>query len=64
MTDGRKKWIWAALAVGIILLGAVAAGVVYWNSMLDLIGDAEETVPPLSREEEDKYFHAFLRVGD
>lgn len=40
------------VAAAIIVTAAIAA-VVYWNSMLDLIGDAEDTVPTLSQEEEE-----------
>lgn len=40
------------MTVIVVLLAAVTGCVVYWNNMLDLIGDAEETVAALSKDEE------------
>lgn len=54
MSDKSKiimKWILVGLAIALVT--AVVAGVLYWNRMLNLLGDAEETVPTLSQEEEE-----------
>ena len=53
MDKGRRKiWGWILWGLVLVLAAAVIGGVVYWNSMLDLITDAEETVAALSQEEE------------
>lgn len=40
------------IALSVLAAGAVIGAVVYWNSMLNLLGDPEQTVPTLSQEEE------------
>lgn len=53
MGNKRKKvLLWAVVSVMVLLLAVLVGGIVYWNSMLDLITDAGETVPVLSKEEE------------
>lgn len=54
-TNGRKKKIilGIVLAVVTVLAAALITAAVYWNSMLNMIGDAEETVETLSQEEID-----------
>ncbi len=47
-----KKLVFPVLAVMLLLLGAaLAAAAYFWNSMLNRIGDAEETIATLSQEE-------------
>lgn len=48
----KKILIGCALALIILIAAAAIAGVLYWNRMLNLLGDAEQTVPTLSQEEE------------
>lgn len=50
----KKKVIWIVLiSLAILLLVGILAVVIYWNSMLNLLGDPQETVPTLSQEEAD-----------
>lgn len=50
----KKKIVWIVLAVlAVLILAAIIAAVIYWNSMLNLLGSAQETVPTLSQEEID-----------
>ena len=53
--NGQKKKIVRIMLVILALLiaAAVIGAVIYWNSMLNLVGDAQETVPTLSQEELD-----------
>ena len=53
--DGKRKRTLKILLIVLpaLLVTAIAAGVIYWNSMLNLLGDAKETVPTLSQEELD-----------
>ena len=44
------KWVLVVL-VAVLVIGGIA-GVLYWNRMLNLLGDANQTVPTLSPEEE------------
>lgn len=54
MDSGKKKIVAAVLIVAAVVLAVVVGGaVIYWNNMLDLVGDAQETVPTLSQEEID-----------
>lgn len=54
MTGKYKKCIkWCLLLLVAVLIAAAVAGVLYWNRMLNLMGDAEQTVPTLSQEEEE-----------
>lgn len=46
----RLKWLLAAFAA--VLTVGIISGALYWNHMLNLLGDAEQTVPTLSQEEE------------
>lgn len=48
----RKVIKWVLLIFALIIVAALVAGVFYWNRMLNLLGDAEQTVPTLSQEEE------------
>ena len=48
---GRKKKIWIALGVlAALVLAAVIGGMIYWNHMLSLMGNPQDTVPTLSQE--------------
>ena len=49
----KKKLLLAAAMVLVFLAGVLIGGAVYWNHMLDQIGDADETVPTLSQQELD-----------
>ena len=54
--DGKSqnKMKWILISLGILVAVAVLGGILYWNHMLNLLGDAEEqTVPTLSQEEEE-----------
>lgn len=53
--DGRKKKILltALLVLAVLVIVGIVAAILYWNSMLNLIGDAKDTVPTLSQEEID-----------
>ena len=44
------KWSLITL-VGLVVVALIAGGL-YWNHLLNLLGDAEQTVPTLSYEEE------------
>ena len=44
------KWVLVALVV--LVSAAIIAGCLYWNHMLNLLGDPEAEVPTLSDEEE------------
>lgn len=48
----RKIVKWIVIAFVIIIGIALVAGAFYWNRMLNLLGDADQTVPTLSQEEE------------
>jgi len=48
----RKIIKWCVISLAVLLLVGLAAGVLYWNRMLNMLGDAEATVPTLSQEEE------------
>ncbi len=52
--DGRSKKVmkWLLMILLIVVAVGVIAGAIYWNSMLNMLGDAEQTVPTLSQEEE------------
>lgn len=51
---GKKKTVRIILIVlAALIVAGIAAAVIYWNSMLDLVGDAKQTVPTLSQEEID-----------
>jgi len=52
--DRKYSKLIKRIIIILTLLLAVAAvvGISYWNRMLDLMGDAEQTVPTLSQEEE------------
>lgn len=51
--NGKKKiWVFLA-AIAVLLIAVIAGGLIYWNNMLDLVGDAQQTVPTLSQEEID-----------
>lgn len=53
MSAKSKKILKICLAVLLaVTILAVAGGILYWNRMLDLLGDADQTVPTLSQEEE------------
>lgn len=54
MTD-RKGWKivkWILVVLAALLLVAGIAGGIYWNRMLNLLGDPQQTVPTMSQEEE------------
>ena len=55
MSDKSKKILKRSLtAVAVLAAAALVAGLLYWNHMLNLLGNAEEqTVPTLSQEEEE-----------
>ena len=55
MKKNWKKSVWIAVGVLLaLLLAAVIGASIYWNHMLNLLGDASEhTVPTLSQEELD-----------
>ena len=48
----RKMLKWGLIALAALVVLAAVAGMIYWNRMLNLLGDADETVPTLSYEEE------------
>lgn len=50
---GKKRLRTALFVLAAIVMAAAIAAVISWNSMLNLIGDAEETVETLSQEELD-----------
>ena len=53
MEEKTKKIVrWVLLSLGVVVAVAAVAGVLYWNRMLNMLGDAEQTVPTLSQEEE------------
>lgn len=54
MSGKSKKQILQYTLYGIagVLAVAIIAGILYWNHMLNLLGDADQTVPTLSYEEE------------
>ena len=43
---------WVLISLVILATAALLAGILYWNRMLNLLGDADQTVPTLSHEEE------------
>lgn len=51
---GKKKVILTVLIVlAVLIIAGIIAAAVYWNSMLNLLGDPKDTVPTLSQEEVD-----------
>lgn len=53
MSEKSKKILkFSLLGMIALVVVAVVAGGLYWNHMLNLLGDAEQTVPTLSYEEE------------
>ncbi len=54
MSDKARKILkWSLVSIAVLVVVALAAGGLYWNRMLNLLGDAaEQTVPTLSYEEE------------
>lgn len=53
MSEKAKKVLkWGLIALAALVVIAVIAGGLYWNRMLNLLGDADQTVPTLSYEEE------------
>ena len=53
MSEKSKKILkWILLCIVLLLVVALAAAGLYWNRMLNLLGDADQTVPTLSYEEE------------
>ena len=53
MSEKTKKFLkYTLIFLGGLVAVAAIAGSLYWNRMLNLLGDAEETVPTLSYEEE------------
>ena len=53
MSDKTKKILkWSLISVAVLVVVALIAGGLYWNRMLNLLGDAEAEVPTLSYEEE------------
>ena len=49
----KKCMKWLLIALVIVLAAALLAGIFYWNRMLNLLGNADQTVPTLSHEEEE-----------
>lgn len=49
--NGHKWLKRILLALGLVVLIGGIGGILYWNSMLNLLGDPEQTVPTLSQEE-------------
>lgn len=53
MSDKTKKILkWSIITLTVLVAAAAVAGGLYWNRMLNLLGDAEAEVPTLSYEEE------------
>ena len=53
MSNKAKKVLkWSLISVAVLTAVALIAGGLYWNRMLNLLGDAEAEVPTLSYEEE------------
>ena len=48
----RKILKWGLISLAMLVVVALVAGILYWNRMLNLLGDADATVPTLSYEEE------------
>ena len=48
----RKILKWSLISLVGLVVVALIAGALYWNRMLNLLGDADQTVPTLSYEEE------------
>ncbi len=48
----RKILKWSLIGILAMVVAALLAGILYWNRMLNLLGDADQTVPTLSYEEE------------
>ena len=48
----RKILTISLITVGVLVAAVLLAGSLYWNHMLDLLGDPNQTVPTLSLEEE------------
>lgn len=53
MNNRRRKMLFWIVLPMILLLGIITAAIIYWNSMLNLVTDAEKTVQTLSQEEEE-----------
>lgn len=49
---------WSLITLLVLVLSAACAGGLYWNHMLNLLGDASSTVPTLSYEEEQALLNA------
>ena len=49
--NGKKKLRVLLAIVAVVLIIVVAVGLICWNNLLGLVGDAQETVPTLSQEE-------------
>ncbi len=51
---GKKKRIlkWILIVLAVLAAALLISGILYWNRMLNLLGDADQTVPTLSYEEE------------
>ncbi len=51
---GKKKRIlkWILMVLAVLAAALLISGILYWNRMLNLLGDADQTVPTLSYEEE------------
>ena len=49
----RKAAKWLLVILAVFLAVGIGAAIFYWNNMLNLIGDADQTVPTLSQEEEE-----------
>lgn len=43
---------WSLITIAVVAAVTLVAGGLYWNRMLNLLGDADQTVPTLSHEEE------------
>ena len=53
MSEKVKKILkWGLISMAALMVIAVIASGLYWNRMLNLLGDADQTVPTLSYEEE------------
>ena len=48
----RKILKWSLISLAGLVVVALIAGALYWNHLLNLLGDADQTVPTLSYEEE------------
>lgn len=48
----RKILKWSLISLAGLVVVALISGALYWNHLLNLLGDADQTVPTLSYEEE------------